>query len=134
MGLSDRIKAVFTQDFLNGLFPPEKADEFFDAIYGGTEEGAFDISLRFASYNEAANTIRLEFCLTERPGKCMACSLTSGLPPVFERHPIIDIKGIIERINKAIAPDASVDSWTIGSTTPVAPKVNVIPLILRLKA
>lgn len=72
----ENIKSIFNDDFLQDLFPPTRADEFFDALYGGAEEGAFDITLGFNGIDPGSSVINLEFRLTERPGKCMACSLT----------------------------------------------------------
>ena len=129
---SQDIQGLFTKEFLEELFPPHRADEFFDALYGGAEEGAFDIGLSFVEYDPHSRALYLEFVLTERPGKCMACSLTYGLPPVFERHPIIDLKGMLEKISARLPQGLKVDRWELGPTTPKAPKVNVIPLTIIL--
>ncbi|MGC9022707.1 MAG: pancreas/duodenum homeobox protein 1, partial [Dissulfurimicrobium sp.] len=120
--------------FHEELFPPGKADEFFEAIYGGTEEGAFDIALRFSLFDEHRLELILEYRLTERPGRCMACSLTRGLPAVFKRHPIIDIKGAVQKIAERLEPGWKVLEWDLGPTTPKAPKVNAIPLKIKLEA
>ena len=126
-------ESAITDQFLETLFPAGRADEFFDALYGGAEVGAFDIGLRCAGFNKANNTLILEFVLTERPGHCMACNLTYGLPQVFERHPIINLKGIVEEIGKKLEPDWSVEEWIIGSTQVVDQKVNTIPVFIKLK-
>ncbi len=128
----DTITNLFTEEFLNELFPPERADEFFDALYGGAEEGAFDIALGFNGYDQEGQTLELEFRLTERPGKCMACSLTYGLPPVFERHPIIGLNQIVERIRERLPDGLDIVDWELGPTMPKAPKLNVIPLKINL--
>ncbi len=122
-----------TDEFLAGLFPPERADEFFEALYGGAETGAFDIALKSNGFNPVNNTLLLEFRLTERPGKCMACNLTYGLPEVFKRHPVINVAGIMEEIEKALSPDWRVKDWQIGSTIALDPKVNTIPLMVQLE-
>jgi len=80
---------IFTRDVLNKLFPAERADSFFDALYGDAGEGAYDISLNFKTHQE--NRLEFELHLTQRPGKCITCSLTYGLPEVFKRHPIISV-------------------------------------------
>lgn len=126
------IEEVITDEFLERLFPQEKADEFFEALYGGAETGAFDIALRCKGFNEPEKVLFLEFVLTERPGKCMACSLTQGLPPVFERHPVINIKNIVKKIEKKISPDWSVEDWSLGSTNALSSNTNSIPLMLKL--
>ncbi len=124
---------IFTQDFLRELFPPERADEFFEALYGGAETGAFDISLGFAGFNEKTGELNLEFTLTERPGMCMACSLTYGLPPVFERHPIINLRGIVGKIAERLGPEWQVEGYRLGSTQTISSKINSIPFVISLK-
>jgi len=126
-------ESAITDEFLSSLFPPGRADEFFEALYGGAEAGAFDIGLRTAGFNKQNNTLIIEFVLTERPGHCMACNLTYGLPQVFQRHPIINLSGIIEEIDKKLKPDWSVEEWQIGSTQVLDPKVNTIPVFIKLK-
>ena len=74
------MEQTISNEFLDSLFPRERADAFFDAIYGGAEDGAFDIALRFSGFDERRYELHLEYRLTERSGKCMACSLTHGLP------------------------------------------------------
>ncbi len=127
-----QIESIITEEFISGLFPPEKTDEFFNALYGGAETGAFDISLHLDGVDRATNSLMLEFWLTERPGKCMACNLTYGLPQVFDRHPVIDIKGISAAIEKVLAPEISVKGWQIGTTEPRNPTLSVIPLRISL--
>lgn len=126
------MKELFTEGFLQELFPRGRDDQFFDALYGGAEEGAFDIALAFVSFEAEKSRLVLEYRLTERPGKCMACSLTYGLPQVMERHPVIDIKGTVEKIGQRLGNGWRVVEWSLGRTTPYAPKVNVIPLIIQL--
>ena len=41
------LAAVFTSERLAELFPPERTDAFFEALFGGAEEGAYDIRLAF---------------------------------------------------------------------------------------
>lgn len=123
---------VFTEAFLQELFPKGRDDEFFDALYGGAEEGAFDISLHFVSFEPQSGRLTLEYRLTERPGKCMACSLTYGLPQVMERHPIINLNGTVDKIAQRLGGEWKVVGWSLGRTTPYAPKVNVIPLFIQV--
>ncbi len=127
------IQKIINDEFLDELFPPERADEFFNALYGGAETGAFDISLRYNDFNKQQGILYLHFLLTERPGKCMACSLTAGLPPVFQRHPVINLKGMIRKIEEKLSPEWSVKDWSIGSTTVLGPETNAIPLMLYLE-
>ncbi len=124
--------SLLTKDFLKALFPPERADQFFEALYGGAEEGAFDISLEAEGFDASNSELLLYFKLTERPGKCMACSLTYGLPPVFERHPIINLSGIVDQIDSALGKEWKIKDYKLGPTQPKAPKINVIPFNIRL--
>ncbi len=127
-----RVEAVVNDEFLKELFPPERADEFFEALYGGAEAGAFDISLRYNGFNSDRNLLLLDFRLTERPGKCLACNLTFGLPEVFKRHPVINVQGIVDAVQQALAPDWKVREWFIGNTEVISPEENSIPLVLAL--
>ena len=43
---------LFSPDVLKQLFPKDRSDQFFDALYGDTEEGAYDISLEFIGSRE----------------------------------------------------------------------------------
>ena len=66
---------IFTPDYLDEIFPLEKSDAFFEAMYGDAAEGAYDIRLRF----EAATPSELHFLLhlEQRPGKCLAYNHSS---------------------------------------------------------
>jgi len=81
---TESFDGIFTQDVLKKLFPEDRADQFFDALFGDAEEGAYDISLEFKGQSQ--NKLEFEFHLKQRPGKCLACNLTYGLPQVFSRH------------------------------------------------
>lgn len=119
--------------FLNGLFPPEKADLFFEALYGGAEIGAFDISLHYLGLDNKSNVLKFEFRLTERPGQCIACNLTQGLPQVFQRHPVIDIAGITDRIEKGLLPEWKVKEWSLGRTQVTNSRENSIAFDIYLE-
>lgn len=122
------ITQVFTQDFLDELLPPEKSDQFFEALYGDASDGAYDIRLEFISANEGR--IVLAFNLTQRPGKCLVCSLTYGLPNVFGRHPLINIKGMVEKI---IQNGIQIDGWRLGDTEESSSELHIIPFYLDIK-
>ena len=36
---------IFSPTTLATLFPPERSNEFFDALFGDADEGAYDIAL-----------------------------------------------------------------------------------------
>ena len=74
---------------LETLFPESRSDEFFDALFGDATEGAYNIKLRYGAYDAKSGTLTFFLDLLQRPGKCLACNLTYGLPQVFSRHPLL---------------------------------------------
>lgn len=113
------------QKSLDVIFPPERADAFFDALYGGAEEGAYDI--RLICNKVADNCAYLAFELKQRPGKCLRCSLTYGLPEVFKRHPLININGLAKQIGELLGWQGPVN-WELGQTEEISPEEHIIPL------
>ncbi len=122
------LEKVFSQEFLDGLLPPEKSDDFFEALYGDASEGAYDIRLVCLSQRE--NRVVLAFNLLQRPGKCLVCSLTYGLPNVFNRHPLINLKGMIQKIEDA---GVKVKNWRLGNTEENSRDLHVIPFYLDIE-
>ena len=98
------------------LFPPERSNDFFEALFGDADEGSYDIALRYSGYDAASNTLRFYLDLHQRPGKCLVCNLTHGLPEVFSRHPIVNIKGLTADVAKLLGPNVACTSWKLGST------------------
>jgi hypothetical protein len=125
-------KEPFTQDVLNEIFPPDRADRFFDALFGDAAEGAYDIILAFGG--ETQDRIEFEFQLKQRPGRCLACNLTYGLPDVFMRHPVIDVAGLIRQIESRMPNGKRCGDWKIGRTREVSRGLHVMPLIVNLVA
>jgi len=123
------VAALLNREALEEVFPRERSDQFFEALFGDSSEGSFDIQLTFAACN--AEILELEFQLKQRPGKCLACNLTTGLPQVFSRHPIIDIPGIVEQVVGLINGSRGND-WELGRTRQVAGDLHVIPLTITL--
>lgn len=121
--------ALFTQDYLDTLFPLEMSNKFFEALYGDAEDGAYDIRLEFISANE--KRIVLAFNLVKRPGKCLVCSLTYGLPNVFSRHPLINIKGMVKKIEEGTG--IRIKSWRMGDTEEQSTALHTIPFYLNLE-
>ncbi len=124
------LKEVFAAVTLEKLFPVERSDQFFEALFGGTEDGAYDIRLRFKEH--ADNELRFEFELNRRPGKCLTCSLTHGLPKVFTRHSVINLQGLSEEIVKLLGKDMRCNDWRLGATQPVSSDLHVIPFTVAL--
>lgn len=121
-------ETIFTRDSLNQLFPEDRANHFFEALYGDAEEGAYDISLAFDGYRD--NRLHFEFHLNQRPGKCLACHLTYGLPAVFERHPIIDVAGLVEKIVHRLGNGAEIADWSLRPTREMSPTLHIVPLVI----
>ena len=72
--------------------------------------------------------------LAQRPGKCITCSLTYGLPEVFTRHPIINIKGLVQNIEVLLDGRGRCVDWQLGSTQEISNDVHVIPLDIFLES
>ncbi len=123
-----QIEKMITQEYLDSLMPVEKSDQFFEALYGDALEGAYDIKLELIRINP--DRIVLAFNLTQRPGKCLVCSLTYGLPNVFERHPVINVKGMVDQI---IEDGIKVKNWRFGQTEESSSQLHQIPLYLDLE-
>jgi len=121
---------LFTQRALLELFPHERADLFFEGLYGDPLEGAYDISLVFKGQDR--DTLQFEFRLEQRPGKCLACNLTYGLPEVFSRHPMIDIKGLVREIDQMLGGQWRCSDWRLGLTREVSRELHVLPLIITI--
>lgn len=125
-------KSLFPKHAMDEIFPVDRADRFFEALFGDASEGAYDISLAYTG--ETENQIHFEFQLIRRPGRCLACNLTYGLPDVFRRHPIIDVAGVVRQIDLRIAHGWRCTQWTLGHTREVSRDRHVLPLIVHLTA
>lgn len=119
---------IFTREKLDELFPRERTDAFFDALFGGSEDGSYDISVDFVKAD--GREAQFSFVLTQRPGKCLACNLTYGLPQVFTRHPIINVKGFVESVAREMGKDPAKIQWKLGSTRETSREVHTIPLYI----
>ncbi|MDR2573681.1 MAG: hypothetical protein LBC94_04965 [Desulfovibrio sp.] len=121
--------STIDQSFLNAVFPPERTEEFFDALFGGGEEGAYDIGLVCRALSPMR--VELAFELRQRPGKCLACNLTYGLPQVFQRHPVINVAGIAKAVAKHLGWQTENPRWRLGGTEEISRELHVIPLFLE---
>jgi len=121
---------IFNTQLLNEIFPLDRTDLFFDALLGDASEGAYDIKLIFQGLDK--NKLNFAFELHARPGKCLACNLTYGLPHVFERHPVINIKKVVEQIQKQIKDHANITKWSLGRTIQKTRDIHLIPLTVDL--
>lgn len=126
----DVIDALLTPEYLQQIFPENRANEFFEALLGDADEGAYDISLAYRGCSDSS--INLEVQLKERPGHCLACNLTQGLPAVFSRHPVIDISGIVDEVTQKLNGEITCKEWSLGYTQQKSNGLHVIPLTIAL--
>lgn len=124
------IDALFTPETLQQLFPKERSNDFFDALFGDASEGAYDIELVYNGSD--GKSINLELRLHERPGCCLACNLTQGLPEVFTRHPVINVAGVVEAVDTLLAGQAKCRKWSLGRTEQRSKAMHLIPLTIEL--
>ncbi|WP_245590173.1 pancreas/duodenum homeobox protein 1 [Desulfobulbus elongatus] len=125
---------IFTDEVLRSLFPPERTDAFFDALFGDAAEGAYDIALTYTGYDPQGHTLDFLLNLHERPGRCLACNLTYGLPEVFSRHPVINIKGLVGEIEQQLGGSLTCTGWKLGHTEQKGRSLHCIPLRMQLAA
>lgn len=123
---------IFTPAALATLFPPQRSNDFFDALFGDASEGAYDIALSFTGFDRGKQTLSFLLNLHERPGRCLACNLTHGLPEVFKRHPIINIKGLVAEIGKLLPGEMACADWQLGHTIQKGRSLHCIPLQITL--
>lgn len=126
-------KQIFSRTTLRELFPQERTDAFFDALFGDASEGAYDIELSFDRYDRAARNLRFLLNLRERPGRCLACNLTYGLPEVFARHPVIDLKGLVRDIEVRLGGEMVCGDWRLGRTVQQDNALHSIPLEIEVR-
>ena len=123
----NHLKEVFSPGFLERLFPPGRTDSFFEALFGDAGDGAFDIKLSFSGCEGEA--LNFELQLHQRPGKCLACYLTHGIPEVFSRHPVIDIRGLAREIGR-LSGITGEPAFELGRTIEISNKLHVVPLTI----
>ncbi|HFC98410.1 MAG TPA: pancreas/duodenum homeobox protein 1 [Thermosulfurimonas dismutans] len=122
---------MFSEEQIKTLLPREKIEAFFEAFYFG-EEPAYDLELGLGHFDPEQRLVRLELRLKARPGRCLACNLTWGLPEVFKRHPALDLQGVVGRLEGLLPDGWKVRDWTLGTTEEIDEELHVIPLIVRL--
>ncbi len=127
----DTFETIFTPDSLHNLFPKERSNEFFEALLGDASEGAYDIQLGFRGTEN--NTLVMDLLLHERPGCCLACNLTQGLPQVFSRHPVINVSGLVQEIDTLLGDTITCKEWSLGYTEQRSRSLHVIPIKITLE-
>ena len=124
-------ETLFTPDRLETLFPADRADRFFEALFGDAREGAYDIRLDYDGFQ--GDQLRFLFHLSERPGKCLSCSLTYGLPHVFSRHPVINVAGLVRDIDQLLNGSQRCGTWEIGRTIEFDRRNHAVPLTIAIE-
>ena len=125
---------VFTPECLNDLFPIQRTNDFFDALFGDAEEGAYDIRLVVDPEESDDGELHFYFELHQRAGRCLVCSLTYGLPQVFQRHPVLNVAGVARAVAEKLGWPADKVRWWLGHTEEVSRSLHVIPLYLERTA
>ncbi len=123
---------IFSDQKLNEIFPEARANQFFEALYGDIQEGAYNIGLKFRKFDPENNRLHFDLELKERPGKCLACHLTYGLPEVFSRHPIINIRGLVIELENLLGDGFKLGHWSLGHTQSVTNALHTIELKIDL--
>jgi hypothetical protein len=123
---TDTLKTLLSKEKLATIFPKSRANDFFEALFGDASEGAYDIELAYREIK--GNTLTMELLLHERPGCCLACNLTQGLPQVFSRHPVINVQGIVKDIEGLLEGSYRCVSWSIGHTGQHSRSLHTIPV------
>jgi len=130
---NDTLKSIFTDEIVQEMFPPSRSNDFFEALFGDASEGSYDIKLRYGGYDENASDLFFHLDLIERPGCCLVCSLTYGLPQVFSRHPVINIKGLVGEVEQKLDGKAKCVDWKLGTTSQADKSLHSIPLSITLE-
>ena len=130
---TEELTLIYTDTTLDVIFPPERTDRFFDALFGDADEGAYDICLRFIAADDTNGTLHFEFQLRQRPGQCLACNLTHGLPEVFSRHPAINARQLSDELVALLKSDATCASWELGSTRQHSSDLHGIPFEIMIQ-
>jgi hypothetical protein len=127
---NDTLKTVLTPENLSKIFPKERANAFFEALFGDAEEGAYDIELAYRECD--GNALIMDLLLHERPNCCLACNLTQGLPQVFSRHPVINITGIVRELDALLGDKYTCGDWSLGYTEQYSRSLHVIPIKIAI--
>lgn len=128
---TEKITTILTKENLDNIFPKERADEFFDALFGDASEGAYDIELAYRECKD--DTLIMDLLLKERPNFCLACNLTQGLPQVFSRHPIINVTGVVRDLDNLLGDEYICGDWSLGYTEQFSQSLHAIPIKIALE-
>lgn len=127
---TNTIKTVLTPENLARIFPKERTNDFFAALFGDADEGAYDIELAYRECD--GSTLIMDLLLHERPNCCLACNLTQGLPQVFSRHPVINITGIVRELDTLLGDKFTCGDWSLGYTEQYTKSLHAIPIKIAI--
>ena len=128
---ANTLDAFFTSEALLKIFPENRTNNFFEALFGDANEGSYDIELAYRDMDE--KNLIFELLLHERPGCCLACNLTQGLPQVFSRHPVINVESIVKDIDTLLGERGTCGEWTLGRTEQRSSSLHVIPIRIMIQ-
>ena len=128
---ANTLDAFFTSEALLKIFPESRTNDFFEALFGDASEGSYDIELAYRDIDE--KNLIFELLLHERPGCCLACNLTQGLPQVFSRHPVINVESIVKDIDTLLGERGTCGEWTLGRTEQRSSSLHVIPIRIMIQ-
>ncbi len=128
---ANTLDAFFTSEALLKIFPENRTNDFFEALFGDASEGSYDIELAYRDIDE--KNLIFELLLHERPGCCLACNLTQGLPQVFSRHPVINVESIVKDIDTLLGERGTCGEWTLGRTEQRSSSLHVIPIRIMIQ-
>lgn len=128
---ANTLDTLFTSEALLKIFPESRTNDFFEALFGDANEGSYDIELAYRDMDE--KDLIFEILLHERPNCCLACNLTQGLPQVFSRHPVINVKSIVKDIDELIGERGTCGEWTLGRTEQRSSSLHVIPIRIMIQ-
>lgn len=129
---NDLFTPLFTPQTCTALLPAETADKFFEALFGDADEGSYDLELHYVGSD--VYSLHFDILLQERPGHCLACNLTYGLPQVFSRHPVINIAGIVDKVNDLLQDKGATGDWNLGATRQLSQSTHGISLTIELRS
>ncbi len=124
------IATTLNTENLARIFPKERTSDFFEALFGDADEGAYDIELAYREYD--GSMLIMDLLLHERPNCCLACNLTQGLPQVFSRHPVINITGIVRELNTLLGDKYTCGDWSLGYTEQHSNSLHAIPIKIAI--
>jgi len=76
------IDALFTPETLQQLFPKNRTSDFFEALFGDADEGAYEIELGYGGVN--GNSLTMELKTSRTPRMLSRVQLDPGITTGFQ--------------------------------------------------